>query len=148
MRYISLSTLFGVSFGAQSWDPKLVVLRPQVLASSRRSKSHHTIGMITTHFGLYKWSVWGTPFIQSNFLPRGLVSGRDRKLGASSVIIKNRAAPNLRSPPQMKRFLFKNDYAVFATVIASFLNDFGVLYDVRVPVVFLKENLKPRCSQR
>ena len=71
MRYISLSTLFGVSFGAQSWDPKLVVLRPQVLASSRRSKSHHTIGMITTHFGLYKWSVWGTPFIQSNFFAQG-----------------------------------------------------------------------------
>ena len=71
VRYISLSTLFGVSFGAQSWDPKLVVLRPQVLASSRRSKSHHTIGMITTHFGLYKWSVWGTPFIQSIFFAQG-----------------------------------------------------------------------------
>jgi len=71
MRYISLSTLFGVSFGAQSWDPKLVVLRPQVLASSRRSKSHHTIGMMTTHFGLYTWSVWGTPFIQSNFFAQG-----------------------------------------------------------------------------
>ena len=44
----------------------------------------------------------------------------------------------------MNRFLFKYDYAVFATVIASFLNDFGVLCDVRVPVVFLRENLKPR----
>jgi len=44
----------------------------------------------------------------------------------------------------MNRFLFKNDYAVIATVIASFLNDFGVLYDVRVPVVFLRENFKPR----
>ena len=81
-------------------------------------------------------------------MPRGLVSGRGRKPGASSVIIKNRAAPNLRPPPQMNRFLFKNDYAVVATVVASFLNDFGVLYDVRVPVVFLKENLKPRWSQR
>jgi hypothetical protein len=48
----------------------------------------------------------------------------------------------------MNRFLFKNDYAVVATVVASFLKDFGVLYDVRVPVVFLKENLKPRWSQR
>ena len=102
--------------------------------SSSRSKV--VIGMITDYFGLYKWSVWGTPFIPSHlFLPRGLVSGRDRKLGASSVIIKNRTAPNLRSPPQMKRFLFIIDYAVIATVIASFLNDFGVLYDVRVPVV-------------
>ena len=71
-------------------------------------------------------------------MPRGLVSGRGRKPGASSVIIKNRAAPNLRPPPQMKRFLFKNDYAVVAMVVASFLNDFGVLYDVRVPVVFSK----------
>ena len=86
----------------------------------------------------------GPPSFKAFFLPRGLVSGRDRKPGASSVIIKNRAAPNLRSPPQMNRFLFKNDYAVIATVIASFLNDFGVLYDVRVPVVFLKENFKPR----
>ena len=78
----------------------------------------------------------GPPSFQAIFLPRGLVSGRDRKPGASSVIIKNRAAPDLRSPPQMKRFLFKNDYAVIATVIASFLNDFGVLYDFGVPVVF------------
>ena len=81
-------------------------------------------------------------------MPRGLVSGRGRKPGASSVIIKNRAAPNLRSPPQMNRFLFKNDYAVVATVVASFLNDFGVLYDVRVPMVFPRENLKTRWSQR
>ena len=95
--------------------------------------------MITTYFR-FKRSVWGNPFIQSNFLPRGLVSGRDRKPGTSSVIIKNRAVPNLRSPPQMKRFLFKNDYAVIATVIASFLNDFGVLYDVRVPVVSSHNN--------
>ena len=86
----------------------------------------------------------GPPSFKAFFLRRGLVSGRDRKPGASSVIIKNRAAPNLRSPPQMNRFLFKNDYAVIATVIASFLNDFGVLYDVRVPLVFLKENFKPR----
>ena len=86
----------------------------------------------------------GDPLHSKPFLPRGLVSGRDRKPGASSVIIKNRAAPNLRSPPQMKRFLFKNDYAVIATVIASFLNDFGVLYDFGVPVVFPRENLKPR----
>ena len=42
----------------------------------------------------------------------------------------------------MKRFLFKNDYAVIATVIASFLNDFGVLYDVRVPVVFSQGKLQ------
>ena len=86
----------------------------------------------------------GPPSFKAFFLRRGLVSGRDRKPGASSVIIKNRAAPNLRSPPQMNRFLFKNDYAVIATVVASFLNDFGVLYDVRVPLVFLKENFKPR----
>ena len=42
----------------------------------------------------------------------------------------------------MKRFLFKNDYAVFATVIASFLNDFGVLYDFGVPVVFSQGKLQ------
>ena len=74
----------------------------------------------------------GPPSFQAIFLPRGLVSGRDRKPGSSSVIIKNREEPNLRSPPQMKRFLFRNDDAV----IASFLNDFGVLYDFGVPVVF------------
>ena len=61
MRYISLSTLFGVSFGAQSWDPELMVFRPQALASSRRSKSHPTParlhvtgflagGVLTKHF--------------------------------------------------------------------------------------------------
>ena len=35
--------------------------------SSSRSKV--VIGMITDYFGLYKWSVWGTPFIPSHFSP-------------------------------------------------------------------------------
>ena len=90
----------------------------------------------------------GPPSFQAIFLPRGLVSGRDRKPGASSVIIKNRAAPDLRSPPQMKRFLFKNDDAVIATVIASFLNDFGIICDVRVPVVFLPRKTSNRGDRK
>ena len=100
MRYISLSTLFGVSFGAQSWDPKLVVLRPQVLASSRRSKSHTTPARLHV--------ILGDPLHSKPFFRGGLVLGRVRKPDLSFVSINNRKRSDLRTPPQMCVFLHEN----------------------------------------
>ena len=100
MRYISLSTLFGVSFGAQSWDPKLVVLRPQVLASSRRSKSHTTPARLHV--------ILGDPLHSKPFFRGGLVLGRVRKPDLFFVSINNRKRSDLRTPPQMCVFLHEN----------------------------------------
>ena len=107
--------------------------------------------MITTYFGLYEWSVWGTPFIPSHFSPGAWFWGVFASLIFLLLVLITAKDQICEHRPKCVfscRKNIKNGLRGVRNGVRKLLRRYWDFLGVREFWVFPKENLTPRCSQR